>query len=78
MADADVVLGADGVRSAVRTYVVEGVEGYTNPGRFVRVSFTNSLVYRGLVPTANIVDAGVKTAMNKTVVSWNGLDKVFV
>lgn len=76
-ASADVVLGADGVRSVVRTYVVEGAAGYTSPGRFVRTSFTNTLAYRGLIPTSKIVDAGVKTVMNKTVVSWNGHDKVF-
>ncbi|KLO12590.1 FAD/NAD-P-binding domain-containing protein [Schizopora paradoxa] len=77
-ASADIALGADGVRSVVRTYVVEGVEGYTSPGRFVHASFTNSLVYRGLVPTAKLVEVGVRTVMNKTVVSWNGLDKHIV
>jgi len=77
-ASADVVLGADGVRSVVRTYVVSGAEGYTSPGRFVRTSFTNTLAYRGLVPTSKVVQAGVKTVMNKTPMSWNGRDKHIV
>ncbi|KLO12589.1 FAD/NAD(P)-binding domain-containing protein [Schizopora paradoxa] len=74
-ATADVVLGADGVRSVVRTYVTEGAEGYTTPGRFVRTSYTNTLAYRGLVPDSKVVELGMKTVMNKTPICWVGLDK---
>jgi len=72
---ADVVLGADGVRSVTRTYVVSGPEGFTSPGRFVRTSFTNTIAYRGLVPNAKVVESRMKTVMNKTPICWVGLDK---
>ena len=75
-ASADVVLGADGVRSVTRTYVTEGAEGYTTPGRFVRTSYTNTLAYRGLVPNSKVVELGMKTVMNKTPICWAGRDKV--
>lgn len=75
-ASADVVLGADGVRSVVRTYVTEGAEGYATPGRFVRTSFTNTLAYRGLVPNSKVIESGMKTIMNKTPICWVGQDKV--
>lgn len=77
-ANADVVLGADGVRSVVRTFVVSGPEGLHSPGITLRTSFTNTIAYRGLVPNTKVVEAGMKTVMNKTPICWVGLDKVWL
>ena len=50
IAQADVVLGADGIRSIVRTHVLkDGMELQEEILEPVRVAFTNTSVYRGLV-----------------------------
>ncbi|EJD06063.1 FAD/NAD-binding domain-containing protein [Fomitiporia mediterranea MF3/22] len=73
--EADVVVGADGVRSAVRSYVVEGsTEDVTTNGeetngnditrsKLVRVAFTNNTAYRGLVPVEQLKAAGASESM---------------
>ena len=50
--DADVVLGADGIRSTVRDYVLGAKED--------RVQFSNTFAYRGLVPAAQLREAGCR------------------
>ncbi|THH10191.1 hypothetical protein EW145_g1489 [Phellinidium pouzarii] len=72
-AEADVVLGADGIRSNVRSYVVGSatqdhhVNGNGNiPASPVRAVFTNTYAYRGLVPTEQLKSLGMKTDLSKT------------
>ena len=49
-AEAGVVLGADGVRSVVRTYVVGEESGETEEKLgVVRAAFTNTFAYRAFV-----------------------------
>lgn len=70
--EADVVLGADGVKSAVRRAVVG--EDAPQP----TVAYGNTYCYRGLVPTNKLVSAGVKTELTKRPVCFLGKDKVNV
>lgn len=72
--EADVVLGADGIRSVVRAFVLEkatsdiDISSSTPSGnstlegkqlQVVRVSFTNTLAYRGLVPVEQLKKVGM-------------------
>ena len=60
---ADVVLGADGVRSAVRSYVVDGPKARkTENGHLdiARAVFTGFLAYRGLVSVAELKEKGMQ------------------
>ncbi len=50
--ETDLVLGADGIKSNVRDYVV----GDTDK----RLAFSNTLAYRGLIPYAKLKAAGFK------------------
>ena len=50
--DADVVLGADGIRSTVRDYVLGTKEN--------RVQFSNTFAYCGLVPAVHLREAGCR------------------
>lgn len=63
--EADVIIGADGIKSAVRNAVV--------PGN--RLVFTNSVAYRGLVPTKTLWDAGVKTDFSEWSINFVGSGK---
>ena len=82
---ADIVLGADGVRSRVRTFVV-GPEAPLDSGDseyrsneetgVVRVAFTNTLAYRGLVPAEQAAGKGVKIDLTKKAHCFIGKDKV--
>ena len=74
-AEANVILGADGIHSNVRNYVVLGDEGNQITGP-VRIGFTNTVAYRGLVPVTKLNELGVKIVMNKTPLSWGGDGKV--
>ncbi|KAI0060928.1 FAD/NAD-P-binding domain-containing protein [Artomyces pyxidatus] len=65
----DVVLGADGVKSAVRQFVI-GDDTSANP-----LSFTNTTAYRGLVETAVLHRVGVPTNMTARPVCWMGQGK---
>lgn len=85
-AEADVVLGTDGVRSNVRTFVLGAEEANTtsendeggneNVANVKRVAFTNTLAYRGLVPTEQAIKEGVKIDLTKRPHCFVGLDKV--
>ena len=50
--ETDVVLGADGIKSTVREYVI-GVNDK-------RVQFSNTVAYRGLIPYNKLKEAGFK------------------
>ena len=66
--DADVVLGADGVKSNVRDFVVGG-EGK-------RLKFSNTVAYRGLINYAELRAAGFKTDLSERPVCFVGPSKV--
>lgn len=68
--EADVVLGADGIKSAVRGAVIG--QDAQNP-----VVYSNTACYRGLVPVEDIRAAGVVTELTERPVCFIGLDKVF-
>ncbi|THH33436.1 hypothetical protein EUX98_g790 [Antrodiella citrinella] len=65
--EADVVLGADGIKSAVRGSVIE-VE--KNP-----VVFSNTTCYRGLIPIEDIESAGVLMNLTQQPTCFVGFDK---
>ncbi|EMD41848.1 hypothetical protein CERSUDRAFT_90429 [Gelatoporia subvermispora B] len=66
--EADVVLGADGIKSAVRGAI-------TGEPAAARVSFSNTVAYRGLVPWKTLQEAGVKTDLTYRPVCFTGPDK---
>ncbi|KAF9270736.1 salicylate hydroxylase [Marasmius fiardii PR-910] len=54
--DADLVIGADGIRSATRKFVV---------GEDTRsLVFANTVAYRGLIPLEDLVKAGIQTDLS--------------
>lgn len=66
---ADVVIGADGIKSAVRGAVTE-----TNPSTSVKYSHTSC--YRGLVPIEAVRAAGVKTDLTSRPICFTGPGRV--
>ncbi|KAF7294726.1 Salicylate hydroxylase [Mycena indigotica] len=64
--EADLVIGADGIRSTTRAAVV---------GDKKVLKFTNTSAYRGLVPLQTLIDEGIKTDMSKRVLNFVGIDK---
>ena len=68
-ASADIVIGADGIKSAVRG----AVTGH-DPMQDVR--FSNSVCYRGLVPMAKLQETGLETDLTRRPVCFIGKDKV--
>ena len=67
--EADIVLGADGIKSAVRAAVLQ--EDAPCP-----VVYANTYCYRGLISVEDIRDAGVKTELTERPVCFLGVDKV--
>ncbi|KAI0363533.1 FAD/NAD(P)-binding domain-containing protein [Pilatotrama ljubarskyi] len=65
--EADVVLGADGIRSTVRDYVL-GEVGKS-------VAFSNTVAYRFLIPHAALKAAGFKTDVSDTPACFMGPSK---
>lgn len=65
----DIVLGADGIKSAVRG-AVSGQDSQKH------VAFSDSVCYRGLVPTDELRASGVKTDLTQRPVCFVGKDKV--
>jgi len=55
-ATADLVIGADGIRSLVRTDVL----GHTQ-----RAAFMHTRAYRGLIPLQKLRDGGLKTDLGR-------------
>lgn len=82
--EADVVLGADGIRSAIRKSVVgangSGTEGVERENgeidRVHGVAFTNTIAYRGLVPTHIALQNGVDADFARSPRCLIGKDKV--
>ena len=68
-ASANVVLGADGIKSAVRGYV-------TNDDPKKALSFSNTVCYRGLVKAEDLKAVGVKINFTEKPVCFCGPDKV--
>lgn len=67
-ADADIILGADGLKSAVRG-IVTGTATSS-------VKFSGGICYRGLVPTTEMRAAGVKLDLDTRPACFVGKDKV--
>ena len=67
--EADVVLGADGIRSAVRSAVMDHAS--KDP-----VVWGNTYCYRGLVPIEEIRNAGVGIDLTARPVCFIGVNKV--
>ena len=63
--EADLVIGADGIKSAIRKAVV-GDD---------RLCFSNTYAYRGLIPIDDLKLAGVKTNVQSSPTMWVGLGK---
>ncbi|TFK41951.1 salicylate hydroxylase [Crucibulum laeve] len=66
--EADLVVGADGIKSVTRDAVV----GLDQPKH---LSYTNTVAYRGLVPIETLKAAGVKTDLVTTPLCWVGMGK---
>ena len=66
--EADVVLGADGVKSHVRNFVLGGDDR--------RLAFSHTVVYRGLITWPKLEAAGFKITVKDYPVCITGLDKV--
>ncbi len=66
---ADIVIGADGVRSVTRNYVVgEGVQKH--------MVYTNTIAYRGLISLEDLKAAGLQTELETRPIMFVGLNKV--
>ena len=70
-AQADVVLGADGIKSVVRRYVTGTVDDAVDP----HLRFSNMICYRSLIPMAKLVDAGSQTRYEIKPVCFMGQDR---
>ncbi|THH13371.1 hypothetical protein EW146_g6830 [Bondarzewia mesenterica] len=68
--ETDVVIGADGIRSVVRNFVVGDEKAKK------ALAYTNTVAYRGLVDTARLRSMGVKTELTPLPVCWMGEGKV--
>ncbi|KAK0195840.1 FAD/NAD-P-binding domain-containing protein [Armillaria mellea] len=69
--EADVVIGADGIRSVTRNYVVgESVQKH--------MVYTNTIAYRGLISLEDLKEAGLQTELSARPVMFVGLNKHFV
>ncbi|CDO70374.1 hypothetical protein BN946_scf184999.g14 [Trametes cinnabarina] len=66
--EADVVLGSDGIKSAVRKYVLGGADD--------RLSFSNTVAYRALIPWEKLKAAGIKTDLTEAPTCFMGPDKI--
>ena len=64
--EADLVIGADGIKSIVRNSVV-------GDGHLV---FSNTYAYRGLIPIDTLKSAGLKAEVQSKPHNWVGLDGV--
>ena len=76
--EADVVLGADGIRSAVRSYVVGRQKGAKQnaSGSKGDAAFTNTIAYRGLVPVDEVAKLNLKVDLSPRPLCWVGKNNV--
>ena len=72
-AEADIVLGADGIKSVVRNYVLKDAKISPNG---TNIAFTNTIAYRGLVPSSRLQDLQLAETVTTRPMCWLGLDKV--
>ncbi len=70
--ETDVVVGADGVKSTVRDYLLQ-VDGDDKI-----IAFSNTVAYRGLIPYKDLQAAGFKTPVTQDPACFVGPSKVFV
>ncbi|KAI0828968.1 FAD/NAD-P-binding domain-containing protein [Trametes gibbosa] len=68
--EADVVLGADGIKSFVRRYITGDADS--------RIAFSNTVAYRGLIPYAQLKAAGFKTELASNPTCFVGPGKHFI
>ncbi|TFK80493.1 salicylate hydroxylase [Polyporus arcularius HHB13444] len=73
--EADVVLGADGVKSAVRDFVVGAGGAAVGAANEKHVAFSNTAAYRGIIPSALLKAAGFKTQLTDRPACFIGPDK---
>ncbi|RPD82203.1 FAD/NAD-P-binding domain-containing protein [Lentinus tigrinus ALCF2SS1-7] len=77
---ADVVLGADGIKSTIRNFIVNS--GASMGGAAVqrsrRAVFSNTVYYRGMVPYSALLAAGFKTPMSDRPACFVGPNKHIV
>ncbi|KAI0361039.1 FAD/NAD-P-binding domain-containing protein [Trametes cingulata] len=65
--ETDIAIGADGIKSSVRKYILGGVDD--------RLAFSNTIAYRGLVPHATLKAAGFKTDLRESPACFMGPSK---
>lgn len=70
-AEADVVLGADGIKSVVRRYVMDTASHGVDPN----VKFSNTICYRSLVPVVRAAEAGCTFDYSERAVCFVGENK---
>lgn len=73
--EADLVIGADGIKSSVRN-VVSGDPKIDSSAP--RAAFMNMVAYRGLIPAEDLVKAGVKHDFTDRPTCFVGLNKVCI
>ena len=66
--EADLVIGADGIKSIVRNAVVSDS----------RLVFSNTYAYRGLIPIDTLKSAGLKAEVQSRPHNWVGLGGVCI
>ena len=64
------MLGADGIRSTVRRFVVGDAVAER------ALVYTNTVAYRGLIDAKRLVELGVKTELTPLPICWIGESKV--
>ncbi|TFY82399.1 hypothetical protein EWM64_g1611 [Hericium alpestre] len=67
--ETDLVIGADGIKSCVRNFIVGGDASS-------RLAYTNTIAYRGLIPMDRIRKAGMKTSVYPEQCCFQGDGKV--
>ena len=72
--EADVVIGADGIKSTVRDCIFNTANA--GHAKASTAAFSNSLTYRGMVPYSAIKAAGFKTVLTDRPVCFVGPNKV--
>ncbi|KAI0699375.1 FAD/NAD(P)-binding domain-containing protein [Cerioporus squamosus] len=73
--EADVVLGADGIKSTVRDFVVSAGGTAVGAAGEKHVAYSNTAAYRGIIPSALLKAAGFKTQLTDRPACFLGPDK---
>ncbi|KAL4269099.1 FAD/NAD(P)-binding domain superfamily protein [Pleurotus pulmonarius] len=78
---AHLIIGADGIKSTIRQYVVDALAGSaetsdnnSNNNKH-NLAFSGTSAYRGLLPNSTVVAAGVKIDLTVQPVSFCGMDR---